>query len=168
MPPVDESISMSNALLSTYLNDHLAGSTVGVELARRAARNNRGTEYGAVLAELASEITDDRRALQALMDSLGVGSDRIKLVVAWSAEKVGRLKPNGRLTGYSPLSRLEELELLSIGVEGKLLLWQALSRIEGLPDVDLQVLIERARSQRQRLERQRLKAAPEALGAPQR
>jgi hypothetical protein len=27
--------------LSIYLNDHLAGSTVGADLARRAARNNR-------------------------------------------------------------------------------------------------------------------------------
>ncbi len=31
--------------LSIYLNDHLAGATVGVELARRAAGSNRPTDY---------------------------------------------------------------------------------------------------------------------------
>jgi hypothetical protein len=52
------------------------------------------------------------------------------------------------VTGYSPLSRLEELEILTLGVQGKLLLWQALA----------------ADSQRRRLGRLRLEAASEALG----
>ena len=43
------------------------------------------------------------------MDDLGVGS-RAKDGAAWVAEKLGRLKTNGQLTGYSPLSRLVELE----------------------------------------------------------
>jgi hypothetical protein len=84
--------------------------------------------------------------------------------VAWSAEKVGRLKLNGQLTGYSPLSRLEELEILSLGVEGKLAMWRALDRA-GVPEADLEILIKRAQSQRRRLERQRLDAATEALAA---
>ena len=42
---------------------------------------------------------------------------------AWTAEKFGRLKPNGQLTGYSPLSRLVELEGLKLGITGKLGLW---------------------------------------------
>ncbi len=32
------------------------------------------------------------------------------------AEKLGRLKPNGRLTGSSNLSRVEELEFLCLGI----------------------------------------------------
>jgi hypothetical protein len=36
------------------------------------------------------------------------------------------LKLNGQLRGYSPLSRLDELELLQIGVAGKRRLWRAL------------------------------------------
>ena len=39
--------------------------------------------------------------------------------MAWSAEKFGRLKLNGQLSGYSPLSRLEELEILALVAEGK-------------------------------------------------
>lgn len=36
------------------------------------------------------------------------------------AEKLGRLKPNGQLHGYSPLSRVIELEGLYLGISGKL------------------------------------------------
>jgi len=99
------------------------------------------------------------------MQRLGIGADRAKAAIAWTAEKLGRLKLNGRLTGYSPLSRLEELEILSLGVEGKLALWQALGHAldHGIPEAELETLIKRARSQRRRLERQRLEAASAAL-----
>jgi hypothetical protein len=151
-------------LLATYLNDHLAGSTVGVELARRAAGSNSGTPYGRVLAKLATEIEEDRATLEKIIDDLDFGKDRVKVTLAWTGEKLGRLKLNGRLLSYSPLSRLEELELLSLGVEGKLLLWKSLREtLGGKSRVDLDELIMRARSQRRRLETQRLKAAAEAL-----
>jgi hypothetical protein len=154
--------------LSIYLNDHLAGSTLGVNLARRAAGSNRGTSYGPVLEAIAEEIDEDRAALVEVMERLSVGQDRLKVAFAWGAEKAGRLKLNGELLGYSPLSRLEELEALSLGVEGKLALWRALRHALGsdprLAGVDLDVLIARAQSQRRRLERQRMSAAAEALG----
>lgn len=151
-------------LLATYLNDHLAGSTVGVELARRAAGSNSGTPYGRALAKLADEIEEDRATLEKIIDDLDLGKDRVKVTLAWTGEKFGRLKLNGRLLSYSPLSRLEELEILSLGVEGKLLLWKALRETLGSKSrVDLDELIMRARSQRRRLETQRLKAAAETF-----
>jgi hypothetical protein len=151
--------------LAIYLNDHYAGSVAAVQLARRAARSNRGTPYGEVLATLADEIDQDRQSLRLLMQRLGIRPDPAKAALAWSAEKLGRLKLNGQVAGYSPLSRLEELEILSLGVEGKLGMWRALERgVEhGIPEAELTTLIKRARSQRRRLERQRLEAAPEAL-----
>jgi hypothetical protein len=154
--------------LAIYLNDHFAGATVGMELARRAAANNRGNPYGDVLAEIAKEIERDRESLADVMDRLSVGRDRLKVAASWVGEKATRLKPNDKLLGYSALSRLEELELLSLGVEGKLALWQVLRRTHGadsrLRGIDLDELIERARAQRRRLERQRRRAAEEALG----
>ena len=154
--------------LSIYLNDHLAGATAVANLARRAAGSNRSTGYGEVLDALAEEIEDDRRTLLAVMERLSVGQDRVKVVLGWGAEQAGRLKLNGELIGYSPLSRLEELEALSLGVEGKLALWSTLRRTLGsdprLRDVDFDQLVARARSQRRRLERQRARAATEALG----
>jgi hypothetical protein len=151
--------------LGIYLSDHHAASVAAVQLARRAAQSNRGTRHGEVLATLAAEIEEDRQALRLIMQRLGVRPDPAKAAVAWSAEKLGRLKLNGQLTGYSPLSRLEELEILSLGVEGKLGMWRALQRglDHGIPEAELDTLIKRAMSQRRRLERQRLDAAEEAL-----
>jgi hypothetical protein len=151
--------------LAIYLNDHLAGSTAGVELARRAASNNAGNEYGSVLSGIASEIEEDRAMLEALMDRLGVGRDRVKTAAAWMAEKAGRLKPNGHLLSYSPLSRLEELEILLLGVSGKLAMWRALDHAlhERLGGIEPSALEARAESQRSRLEALRLQAADEAF-----
>lgn len=157
---------MNRRLLATYLNDHYAASVAAVQLARRAAASNRQSAYGETLEALAREIDEDRHALGLIMQRLGVRTDRAKATLAWGAEKLGRLKLNGQLTGYSPLSRLEELEILELGVQGKLLLWQALERAvdHGIPEAELQELIKRARLQRRRLERQRRQAAAEAIG----
>jgi hypothetical protein len=153
--------------LAIYLNDHFAGSTGGLELARRMAASNEGTPYGKVLADVAGEIAEDREALRDVMARMSVSRDPLKAAGAWGAEKLGRLKLNGSLLSYSPLSRLEEIEGLSLGVAGKLGLWQALEIAYGddarLRGVDLQALITRAKSQRQRLERLRRRAASEAL-----
>lgn len=153
-------------LLSIYLNDHLAGSAAGVELARRLrASNEDDPEFGPALAEICAEVEADRATLKAVMDRLGVGQSRLKPMAARLGERLGRLKLNGRLRGYSPLSRLEELELLQIGVAGKRRLWRALEHAhpEGLADFELGVLAERATAQLRRLEALHLKAASLAL-----
>lgn len=157
---------MSDRLLSTYLNDHFATSLAAIELARRVAGSNRNSPIGAHLAALADDLAEDRAMLQQAMDRLGVGVDYAKVAAAWSAEKLGRLKLNGRLVGYSPLSRVEELELLTLGVEGKLLLWQALERVPSIdpPDLPFDELIRRARQQLRILRRLRLEAVEAAFG----
>ena len=155
-------VALNRRRLAIYLNDHMAASTGAVELTRRVAASNRETSYGATLAQLSAEIDQDRGALASIMDRLGIRRDPVKSMVGWGAEKLGRLKLNGQLTGYSPLSRLEELEILELGVTGKLLLWQALEQTDIPPD-ELEGLMERARSQRERLEGLRREAAIEAL-----
>jgi hypothetical protein len=153
--------------LATYLNDHLGGSATGRELARRALANNRGNEYGVVLEDVVRQIEEDGDALEELMDRLGVKPDRVKEAMGWTFEKLGRLKLNGQVLGYSPLSRLVELEGLMLGVTGKRAMWVALlsvladdPRLEG---IDLEHLAERAREQRRTVERLRRQAAREAL-----
>jgi hypothetical protein len=156
------------SLLATYLNDHLAGATAGRELARRAAAGNRGSAYAEPLQRLAVEIDEDRSSLIAIMRALDVGVDPLKVAGGWTAEKLGRLKLNGRLIGYSPLSRLLELEVLALGVQGKLSMWTALKLVLGgdprLSAFDLDALCARARRQLEELETQRGPAALEALG----
>jgi hypothetical protein len=151
--------------LAIYLNDHLAGATVGVELSRRLARQNRSSDYSDPLEQIASEVEEDRRTLLELMARLSIGRDRLKSALAWSGEKAGRLKLNGSIVSYSPLSRLEELELLALGVQGKLAMWQALKALGDprLSAIDLDALITRARSQVRRLERLKRRAAQQAF-----
>lgn len=157
---------IDSKLLGIYLNDHLAGSVIGVELAKRAADNNEGSELGDFLSRAAEEIESDRDALKSVMDHLGVTESRVKMPIAWAAEKIGRLKPNGQITGYSPLSRVTELEGLIVGITGKLALWRALSATRSdLGAFDLGTLIERAESQRDEVERFRIEAVREAFGA---
>jgi hypothetical protein len=157
---------MPHRLLAIYLNDHFAGATLGIELTRRSARENAGSELGSFLdGVLLPQITDDRRTLERLMQHLGVGRSRPKVAAAWVAEKLGRLKLNGEVTRYSPLSRLLELEGLAAGIEAKRALWLSLATATGPVDgFDFHALAERAAAQRAQLEDHRLRAAELALG----
>jgi predicted DNA-binding ribbon-helix-helix protein len=153
--------------LSTYLTDHHAGATFGVELARRTRDENRETGYAEFFSRLAGEIEQDRDELEAIMRSLGVGSDRLKDSVAWAGEKLGRLKPNGRVLGYAPLSRVVELEGLIAGVSAKLALWRGLEEVaEQEPRLDAELLghlAERAQRQLRELRTQQRRAVRAAL-----
>ena len=153
----------SDRLLEIYLADHLAASTAGLELARRSARSNAGNATGEFLRCLVVEIEEDRETLERLITQLGFKPSRPKEVAAWLAEKVGRLKLNGQVRGYSPLSRVLELESLAVGIAGKEALWKALRRVAAVDTVDLEALIERARRQRADVEEHRLAAVDEAF-----
>lgn len=116
--------------LDIYLNDHLAGSTVEVELAQRIAASARYMPTSNdVLERLAAEIKEDRTALLEIMNTLGIRIQGYKVFAAWAGEKAGRLKLNGRLLRRSPLSNLEELEMLRLGVAGKGAGWRTLRAV---------------------------------------
>jgi hypothetical protein len=160
-------MALDKKLLGIYLNDHLAGATVGRELAKRSLGSNRDNEFGTFLEGLHAEIAEDRETLLALMRAVGVGVDPVKRLVPLVGERVGRLKLNGSLFSYSPLSRLVELEALALGVEGKLAMWVnlgALPQEDGLEDFDFKALADRARAQRRGLEKHRIEAARVGLG----
>jgi hypothetical protein len=155
--------------LGIYLNDHLAGATAGLELARRVAGARQVPATGPELQRFAEEVAEDRAALQRIMSALGVPVRSYKVWAAWAGEKAGRLKPNGHLRTRSPLSNLEELELLRLGVEGKAAGWRTLrvaaerdSRIAG---GRLDELIARARRQADVLEALRVEAAAQVTEA---
>ncbi len=156
-----------DTFLSIYLNDHLGGATGGLELARRAARQNPDGEIGAFVRRLATEIEEDRDDLIRIMESLDVGKDRVKVAGGWAAEKVGRLKPNGKIVGYSPLSRVLELEGLIAGVSAKFALWHSLLQVAPAePSLDaerLQRLAQRAERQLEELRRHHRAVAAEAF-----
>ena len=154
--------------LRIYLNDQLALGIGWRELARRAANENRGTDTGEALGRVATAIAEDVATFERIMERLGVPRNRVKTGLAIAGERVGRLKLNGRLRGYSPLSRFVELDVLVMGIEGKKILWENLADLAGLrerlPDVDFDELVARAERQRTELEPHR-RAAGTALRA---
>jgi hypothetical protein len=141
-------------LLGIYLNDHLAGATVGVELARRLRSSNQDDpEFGSPSREICVEVEADRDTLRRTMERLGIRRGCLKPAAAWAGEKLGRLKLNGRLRGYSPLSRVVELEALAIGIAGKARMWRALEALgDPVEGLDFGALADRADRQRARVE----------------
>lgn len=152
-------------MIGIYLNDHLAGATFGVELARRMRGEYEGAELGGFLGQLAREVEQDRDTLREVMATVGVEEDRVKQVAAWTGEKVARLKLNGRVLSRSPLTPVVELEGLMLGVTSKAALWRMLAELHDprLEGTDFDGLLERAERQREQLERHRIAAGRAAL-----
>jgi len=119
-------------MLGIYLNDHLAGATAGLALARRVVGSHEGSPAEPELAELAREVEADRGTLIAIMARLRVRRDPVRATIAMVGERAGRLKLNGSLLRRSPLSILVELEMMSLGVEGKQAGWYWVRQLRGL------------------------------------
>jgi hypothetical protein len=155
-------------LLGIYLNDHLAGASIGVNLARRLAANEHEWTNAGQLERIADEVAQDRDALVDMMAALEVPVRRYKTWAAWTAERTGRLKLNGRIFTRSPMSRVLELEAMRLGVEGKAAGWRTLRahvESDGRLDADrLDALIDRAREQIDQLEQLRVEAATDIFG----
>ena len=151
--------------LDVYLNDHLAGSTGGVEVAQRAADDFSGSELGEFFANLLTEIQEDKAALEDLMKQVGTQPNPLKQAGAWVMEKVSRLKLSSLKGG--DLEALLTIETLQLGIQGKQALWLSLREVrDSIPELgstDLDRLISRAEDQINRLETERLKAAKSAL-----
>lgn len=156
---------MSRQPLETYLNDHLAGSIGALQLLERMIRENEGDAIADRLARLREEIESDQVVLRGLIERLGA-EDPLKRAGAWVSEKLGRLKLGGT-DEPGELPRLEALETLQMGVQGKLALWRALrvvaDRHEVLRGLDFDRLEGRAREQHGEVEEMRLAAARSVL-----
>ena len=160
----------SNELLGVYLNDHLAGSAAGLELAEKLRDNNQGTELGNTMEAVHRDIAQDRETLEELMTHLEVERHPVKEAAGWALEKLSRLRLNPALTGGADLTRLLETEALSLGIEGKLAMWLSLKQAADAGDPqlagnDFDRLIERARGQRRALEPHRIAAALASFSA---
>lgn len=156
-------------LVALYVQDHLALSLGGVRLAERALRENRDGPFGEFLGRFVGELQQDRDTLKELAARLGGARSTVKELVVFAGELVGRLKLNGRLLGYSPLSRVWELEGLMAGTDSRRGLWRLLARAQKkdprLAGFDFARLEARARGHREELDRLRLLAAEVMLGA---
>jgi hypothetical protein len=155
--------------LSPYLNDHLAGSVAALQLVRRRRDREGDSELGRALARIADEIEEDRATLERVMDEVGVARNPAKQLGARGADLLIRVKQTLPAVGVgSPaVALLEDLELLSLGIEGKALLWQVLGSFVGtareIRGFDFNALEGRAREQRALLEPFRREAAGSAF-----
>ena len=142
--------------LRIYLNDHRAGAAAGTDLARRLWRKNRSEPWAAELNELRKSIKTEKETLDAVRASVGITGGQLRRTGALIAERASRLKPNGHWLGYSPLTRLTELEVLMSGVQSKQRLWAAMHQATAwLPDLarfDFASLGQQASSQLRTLE----------------
>jgi hypothetical protein len=155
--------------LDPYLNDHLAGSVAAIRLAERFRERELDTELGTVLSDLIDEIEEDRDVLLDVMERVGASLNPVKRAGALGAELLTSLRERVPMlgAGSAEVARLEEIELLTLGIEGKRLLWRALERLARsdarLDGIDFTELAKRAKGQRDRLEPFRLKLATEAF-----
>jgi hypothetical protein len=158
---------MRNEHLKTYLNDHLAGAKMGLQLVRDCQAHNPEEPLSTFLQQLAEEIDEDHDVLIDLYARLPGRENVLKKATAWLASKASRLKLESILLQYSDLTRLEELEGLLLGVRGKLALWEAFDTAcvsdERFSDVDFRRLQQRARRQHDQIEEHRLRAARKAF-----
>lgn len=146
----------AETFLRTYLRDHRGGAATGLALLRQCRRSNEASPFGIALAELEEAIDDDRRALERIMDALGVKPSRLKRFAGWVTPYFGHLKRNNRPFGpYSPLTRVLELETLAAGILTKHHLWRSLEAVATtdvrLDRADLERLAQLADAQRARV-----------------
>lgn len=132
-------------------------------MAKRAARSNRGSELGRFLEGLVRELEEDEGTLEQVMRALGARRNAVKKPAVLVFERLGRLKLNGQLRGYSDLSRVLELEGLQALVNATGALWRSLEQSGGSVPVNLEQLAERADRQRDEIERHRSDAARRAF-----
>ena len=158
---------MSATHLATYLNDHLAGSVVAVDILEQLEKSLAATDVGSQLAALRSDIEMDRAELRTLMSKLAISESWPRKLAAWSAAKITEIKLLLEAGTSGPLRLLELIEAVALGIDGKLALWQArAAAAENAPHLrvaDYKRLEQRAIEQRRRAEDIRLGFARAAL-----
>jgi hypothetical protein len=74
--------------LTIYLNDHLAGSVVALELMDRLIETYKGKPLEQFFKDLHSEIDADQRELQDLIEALGEKESRVRKAGLWIGRKI--------------------------------------------------------------------------------
>jgi hypothetical protein len=117
-------------LLAIYVRDHHAFLVALRELAHRLRAAERSEEQQAFADALRQAADEDLASLEAFLRRLDSAPSRARHATAWTAEKVGRLKLNGRILRPSPLSAVTELEGCRLLLESNRALWAGLAELE--------------------------------------
>ena len=155
--------------LSSYLNDHLAGSVGALELLDRLVENYEGKPLERFFRDLRDDIRQDQEHLQELISKLGIEESAVRKAGAWFMEKLARPKMDLGEGGKVEIGLFLALEALVLGITGKRSLWRALhsaSRtVPELARLDYAGLEKRAIEQCERVEARRLEIARDVFSA---
>jgi hypothetical protein len=151
--------------LVTYLNDHLGGAQIAVQVLEAMRDQHDDPKFREFANTLLPEIEADDRILRSIAEKIGSGPSVAKQAGGWLLEKFARLKLGH--TGSTNFEMFESLELLVLGIYGKLCLWKALQAAASqdfrLREYDYEDLLKRARQQHDLVESERLKLAQSLL-----
>lgn len=155
--------------LAVYLNDHLGGAQIAVEILEAMRDQHDDPAFQQFAKDLLPEIEEDDRTLRSIAEKIGGSPSALKQAGGWLLEKLARLKLGH--TGSADFEMFESLELVAVGIQGKLFLWKALqaashsdSRLQGY---DFETLIARAEQHREIVESRRVQLAETVLLPPQ-
>jgi hypothetical protein len=151
--------------LAIYLHDHYAGSHFAIELLDSIQKQYSTEPLGDFARRISEEIEQDRHVLRHLIETTGKTHLDTAEVLGWLSEKTSELKLRRDHSGG--LGTFEALEMLALGIQGKVGLWTALPEIRKvdprIPDLDFATLLIRARTQYSQVEEQRLRLAATAF-----
>ncbi|HEY4358661.1 MAG TPA: hypothetical protein VGN16_23140 [Acidobacteriaceae bacterium] len=147
--------------LATYVNDHLGGAQIALQLLEAMQEQHDHEEYREFARTLLPEIQADDATLRSISNKIASNPSVIKQAGGWLLEKAARLKLGH--TGSVDFSLFESMELLELGIRGKRCLWKALqaasARDARLRDADFDRLIRRAEEQGDLVETKRIELA---------
>ena len=151
-----------------HVNDHRGLAAAESDLARRSHESNSAnggdTDLIALLADIIDQNEDDRHRLDELLSASGGRANPVKPLVARAGEWFGRFKPNGQLRGYSPLSRVIEIEALMASAAIRRGMWIGVEATSHHAiAADARWRAEQAADHQRRLEQQLVPAARDAF-----
>jgi hypothetical protein len=160
----ERQVAMSDPL-ATYLNDHMAGAGVAIELLQAMKDRHDDESLSQFATIILVGVEEDEDTLRSLAKDIGSGSNILKETAAWVTEKISRVKLGAGSSGA--FGTFEALEFLSLGIQGKLSLWRALQVVSvsdaRLRGHDFEGLISKAEAQYRSVEERRLLLAAVAL-----
>jgi len=149
------------------MKDHFAGSVAAIELLNHLISSHRGKTHEQFFIRLRDEVVEDQEVLRSLLHDLDAEGGALRNTTAFLSEKLARIKLLLENPTGGQLARLEKLEALALGIEGKRTLWCTLlavaEEIPTLRQVDFPRLSQRADDQRKCVEVRRIEAAREAF-----
>ncbi|RYD66442.1 MAG: hypothetical protein EOP83_05030 [Verrucomicrobiaceae bacterium] len=153
--------------LQRYLNDHLAGSAGAVKLIDNLATRQEIPEEAAFFHSLKEKVEADREQLRDLLTRADLEESTALQVAGKLTATASKLKLDWEGMEPGELGMLEALEMLTLGIQGKRMLWVLLAELapafpewEGIRFSDLEL---EAIEQRDAVEERRLQHGRDSL-----